>query len=138
MGVPVPQPRQRHRVFAPKGQRAFVHNYTPVNSPVNLYKNAIREEARKHITEQLLGPIQLHVKFMLPRPMRLIWKTRPMPLVRHITKPDADNLVKALKDALTGIAWRDDCQVCELHVEKWYAGGGELPCTQVEISTLTA
>lgn len=31
---------------------------------------------------------------------------------------DTDNLTKAVKDALTGIAYVDDCQVCEEHVVK--------------------
>lgn len=36
----------------------------------------------------------------------------------HYSKPDVDNLIKLVKDALTGIAYHDDAQVCEAHVRK--------------------
>jgi Holliday junction resolvase RusA-like endonuclease len=38
------------------------------------------------------------------------------------TKPDADNVVKAVFDGLNGVAWRDDVQVVDLRVQKRYAG----------------
>ena len=39
----------------------------------------------------------------------------------HIKKPDIDNLQKAVKDALNGIAYRDDSQVCKVMALKQYA-----------------
>ena len=40
-------------------------------------------------------------------------------------KPDADNVAKAVCDALNGVLWRDDAQVVDLSVEKrWCDGGG--------------
>lgn len=36
-------------------------------------------------------------------------------------KPDIDNVVKAVLDALNGVAYRDDTQVIELHVRKSYS-----------------
>lgn len=36
-------------------------------------------------------------------------------------KPDADNIAKAICDALNGIAYDDDAQITELHVRKIYA-----------------
>lgn len=40
-------------------------------------------------------------------------------------KPDADNVTKAVCDALNGVLWRDDAQVVSLSVEKrWCDGGG--------------
>lgn len=38
----------------------------------------------------------------------------------HTTKPDADKLLRALKDGLTGIAYHDDSQVDRLEVSKVY------------------
>ena len=35
-------------------------------------------------------------------------------------KPDTDNVAKIICDALNGIAYKDDAQVVELHVHKWY------------------
>lgn len=48
-------------------------------------------------------------------------------------KPDIDNIVKAVLDALNGVAYRDDTQVTELHVRKQY---GEKPRVEVCIEKL--
>lgn len=37
------------------------------------------------------------------------------------TKPDVDNIVKAICDALNGVVWKDDVQVVDLAVTKRYA-----------------
>ena len=39
----------------------------------------------------------------------------------HVFKPDSDNLAKGVKDALNGIAYVDDAQVCFLQIRKQYA-----------------
>ncbi|QQX91317.1 RusA family crossover junction endodeoxyribonuclease [Gluconobacter sphaericus] len=36
-------------------------------------------------------------------------------------KPDVDNASKLVLDALNGILWRDDAQVCDLRVRRRYA-----------------
>jgi Holliday junction resolvase RusA-like endonuclease len=41
---------------------------------------------------------------------------------RPTGKPDLDNCIKLLMDALNGIAWRDDAQVVRLTATKRYAG----------------
>ena len=53
----------------------------------------------------------------------------------HIRKPDADNVSKAVKDALRGIAFDDDSQVACLLVVKVYAA---TPCTRVTIRPIAA
>jgi Holliday junction resolvase RusA-like endonuclease len=45
------------------------------------------------------------------------------------TKPDADNVLKAVCDGCNGVLWRDDVQVVELRVRKRYAA---VPCVRVE------
>ena len=50
----------------------------------------------------------------------------------HITKPDADNLGKAILDALNGIIYADDSQVTDCHVIKGYA---DTPGVDILIST---
>lgn len=37
------------------------------------------------------------------------------------TKPDMDNTLKAVFDALNGVVWKDDVQVCDLGVVKRYS-----------------
>ena len=48
-------------------------------------------------------------------------------------KPDADNIVKIICDALNGVAYKDDTQVVELEMKKVY---GELEKVVVEIEEL--
>ena len=83
------------------------------------------------------GPLSLSVVFVLPRPSRLRWKTRPMPRQWHQSKPDADNLLKAVKDALNGLLWRDDSQIVLLRVSKWYASGEEQPGVELAVRRLS-
>ncbi|QDQ25180.1 RusA family crossover junction endodeoxyribonuclease [Chitinimonas arctica] len=49
------------------------------------------------------------------------------------TKPDIDNVEKAIFDGLNGVAWCDDVQVVEVRKQKRY---GELPGVVVSIQTL--
>lgn len=46
-------------------------------------------------------------------------------------KPDADNIAKAICDALNGIAYKDDAQIVDLTVRKRY---GPDPAVDVEVS----
>ena len=39
----------------------------------------------------------------------------------HTVKPDLDKLVRAVKDALKHVLWKDDAQVIELVARKGYA-----------------
>lgn len=39
----------------------------------------------------------------------------------HTSRPDTDNLVKGVKDALNGVAYKDDSQVCYVVARKQYA-----------------
>lgn len=46
-------------------------------------------------------------------------------------KPDADNVAKAVLDALNGLAYEDDSQVQELVIIKKYAPAGVDPCVRI-------
>ena len=65
------------------------------------------------------GPVQLIARFDYLRPASHTKRQAACPW--KMSKPDADNLVKIIKDALSKLAWRDDAQVCDLHVQKRYA-----------------
>jgi crossover junction endodeoxyribonuclease RusA len=84
----------------------------------------------------LLGPLSLHVVFVLKRPKghygtgRNAGTVKPSAPAYVQTKPDADKLVRAIGDALTGIVYRDDSQLVVVHVEKHY---GEPACAHVRI-----
>ena len=40
--------------------------------------------------------------------------------IRPTKKPDMDNIVKAVADALNGIAYEDDKQIIECSIKKYY------------------
>jgi len=128
VGDPAPQPRQRHRIISPKDKKAFVHNYTPADSKVNQWKQAVQEAARKIIPEgftpfdEALG---INAIFLMPRPKYLLTKNAPESRIHFTRKPDTDNLIKAVKDCLTSILWRDDALVCIETVMKYYRASNE-------------
>lgn len=69
------------------------------------------------------GVMQVSLHFRLPRPKRGKY--------RHpIDRRDVDNLAKSVLDALNGIAWSDDGQVCILTVRKSY---DDEPGTEITI-----
>lgn len=51
--------------------------------------------------------------------------------IEPLKKPDADNIAKAVCDALNGIAYKDDAQITRLAVSKHYA---EIPRVDVVIT----
>ena len=134
--VPIAQPRQRHRSFM-AGGRIITQNYTPTDSPVNAFKSSVREAARKaYQGAPLEGPLSLMANFVLPRPKKYCRKKDPDGRMWCIVKPDEDNLIKSLKDALKSIVWKDDCQVCRLIATKCYAARDEQPCAEVTLEQL--
>ena len=48
--------------------------------------------------------------------------------LRPAKKPDADNIAKAICDALNGIAYKDDAQIIELTVRKRYGPDPSVVC----------
>jgi Holliday junction resolvase RusA-like endonuclease len=109
-GLPVPQGRPR--AFVAAGGHASV--YDPANS--RAWKNVVRAQViAARPAAPMLGAVALTLTFFLPRPVSL-----PRKVVHHIKRPDADNLAKAVKDALRGLVYRDDSQVVRLAVTKCY------------------
>ena len=51
-------------------------------------------------------------------------------LKKPTTRPDLDNVIKIVLDALNGHAWHDDGQVIEIHACKKY---DEIPRLEIEI-----
>lgn len=125
--VPIAQPRQRHRVMHMAG-RAIAQNYTPTDHPANAFKASVRMAFREVWSgPPLTVPLRLDCLWVFPRPRAMIWKKRPMPRVPHITRPDRDNLDKAVLDALKGHLFQDDSQAYCGTIEKWVAAGDEQP-----------
>lgn len=114
-GKPVAKGRPK---FAVRGGKPIA--YTP-KTTAN-FENLVKHEAHQIFDTPINGPVMLVVQFYLPRPKRIIWKTRPMPCIFTEKKPDVTNLVKSIEDGLNGIAFNDDSQIAILTVTKRYHG----------------
>lgn len=132
--VPVAQPRHRSVVAG-----GHIRTYEAKRGhAIHAFKATCRIAARQaHQGPPIEGPIALKITFVLPRPGHLRWKSKPMPRKWHTTKPDSDNLQKSVKDALTGLLWFDDSQVCSIVATKVYASGGEQPHVAVSLRQLS-
>lgn len=130
-GQPVPKGRPK---FARRG--AHVSTYTPAKT-VN-YENLVKMAATQAMagTEPAQGPIALSLTLNLQIPASWSNKRRAMAAAGTIAatkKPDADNVLKGIKDGCNGIVWRDDAQVVRIHIEKRYS---ETPGAIVKILTI--
>jgi len=146
-GLPVAQARHRDRVVTLPTGRAFVQRYTPKETRV--WREAVLLAARGtpgFPSEPWACGVRLSMEAFFARPQRLCRKCDPQGPVRKNTKPDADNLVKAVMDALTppkikltgnaaideakrrggprGCLWLDDGQVHLGPVDRWYHAKG--------------
>jgi Holliday junction resolvase RusA-like endonuclease len=93
--------------------RGRTHSYTLDH--VASFKGVVQAIARRsHTGKPLHGALHLTVTFYRRPPTG---KKR----VHPTTKPDLDNYVKGVMDALNGIFWVDDAQICKAVVEKRYA-----------------
>ena len=83
--------------------------------------------ADRNFGDMLDGPVSIIVDFYLPRPKahygtgRNAGTLKGSAPVEHLTMPDLDKLVRAVGDALTRLAWRDDSQIVAWHAYKHYA-----------------
>lgn len=131
--IPVAQPRHRVGVIAGKA-RAFG---APKSHPIHAFKASARMAAAEvYDGPPLEGALRVDAVFVFPRTQAQTWKRRPMPRLPHTKKPDRDNLDKALLDALSGLLWRDDAQVCDGAVTKVIAAGDEQPHVSVRVLVL--
>lgn len=131
-GVPVAQPRQRHRVVS-AGGRTFGQNYTPKNDPVNAFKAVCQLAAAKAYKGPPLDcPIRMDLVFVFDRPAT-VPKRLGTGRLPHTGKPDRDNVMKSLQDALEGLLFRNDSLICAGSVEKWKRSADEQPHVEVRI-----
>lgn len=121
----------------PKFSRHSKTVYTP-NTTV-LYENLIRTEyLRQCPGERFPDKEALEMKitayYTIPAS---ISKKRQAAMeageIRPVKKPDADNIIKVVADALNKVAYRDDADIVSVALEKFYSWQ---PRIEVEIKTL--
>lgn len=134
----VPQGKARPRATAVGG---FARVYTP--STTKLYENLIKIVYQRDYPNEkpTSEPISLELVFRFPYPksaywvvnskhngeLRSEWKGR-----KFTSKPDIDNLMKAVFDGLNGVAYKDDSQIRHVSASKVY---DEKPGVEITILT---
>jgi len=124
-GVPIAQPRTRAMGRISKQGKPFAHVYEPGNkhSPARQWKSDIRVAAKIESGEAMGlidGPVKLWASFFMPRTKELYKDKYPVGPIPHTVRPDVENLLKLLMDALTGVLIHDDKQIYQVNVCKWY------------------
>lgn len=108
-GNPVAQGRPR---FFRRGN--YVGAYDPGKSKT--WKDSIRLQAIQQGAKIIENAASMDMVFYLARPKSLSKK-----IVHHVKRPDLDNLVKAVKDGLSGVCFKDDSQINAITAQKMYA-----------------
>ena len=129
-GVPVAKGRPRFG----RGPGGHVRTWTPEKTVA--YEARVRAAAVEAMrgAPLLTGPLRASIRAYWPA--RKAPKSKPRPATPKTTRPDADNVAKAVADALNGTVYRDDAQVVALVAEKWHAATGEPARTEVVVEEL--
>jgi Holliday junction resolvase RusA-like endonuclease len=116
--------------------RAGAHGkvrFTP--APQRSYAGVLKLYAQRAMRGSLIdGPVSLTLRAYYLWPKSMSAKKRAMVGAQwKVSKPDADNLVKILKDALNQVVWTDDARIARMVVEKLY---DDRPRLDVEITEM--
>ncbi|MDL2280831.1 RusA family crossover junction endodeoxyribonuclease [Selenomonadales bacterium OttesenSCG-928-I06] len=129
-GEPLAQGRPR---FARHG--AFVRTYE--QEKFTNHKTLVRYAAIEVKPESLLlSPVKCIIRLYKSPPKSFSKKKLELALsekLRPTTKPDIDNCIKLIYDALNGVIWKDDTQVVESICSKYYSDN---PRTEIEIEEI--
>lgn len=122
-GQPQAKGRPRFRIVKPKQGAAFVSTYTPPETVA--YEARVSQMAKLAMagTFPSSAPIEIMLELRMQIPPSWSKKKQVAAAegkVRATNKPDADNILKGIKDACNGIVWVDDSQVVMLTVRKLY------------------
>ena len=161
-GDPKGQPRMRHSIRCKKGCKPFVHGYTP--SVADDWRHAISDAVRPLLhgltAAQRAGAIEIQATFWFSRPKADFGSRKgerylkPISPKHHLTKPDADNVCKALEDELVAVrndapdvcvkadlvavgAFNDDRQVVHLDIwKRWTTRDDNRAWSEIAITYL--
>jgi Holliday junction resolvase RusA-like endonuclease len=130
-GEPIPKPRAKGW-FNKKTN--ILHHYYDKASGIEQFEEYVRTLVYKEFPAPVDGPVRLDVLFVFPRPKGMMYNKKAMPRESKTTRPDFDNLIKSVCDAMNGIVFRDDGQVCHGSWDKVIAAADEAPRTEITIT----
>ncbi len=108
--------------------------YTPEKT-VN-YENLVKMSYLERWSNQplLACDLRIEITFYFQIPKSTSKKNRELMLlgeIRPTKKPDIDNCIKAITDALNNLAYKDDSQIVEITACKWYEEEPKV-CVKIE------
>lgn len=123
----------------PQGKGRPRLSYGRIKTPEQtvIYENYIKLLYRSQVKAYFEGPIKIAINCFYPiaksdskkkKQAKLNGEIRP-----HNIKPDADNVIKVICDALNKVAYKDDTQIVELVASKHFA---DKPRVEVTIEAL--
>jgi Holliday junction resolvase RusA-like endonuclease len=119
---PCAKGRPRFRVI---GGHASAYTPTKTRNAEAKIQCSIREHVMKLGTFDARVPLYLAATFYIEKP-----KSKPKKITSPITRPDLDNYIKTLLDALNKYVIPDDSQIVKMNIEKRY---GSPPCIELLI-----
>lgn len=126
-GDAAPKERARARIVTPKGGKPFVSLYTPAET--RQYEEKVKAIAWRawgaHPPSTRPIELQLTVYVTIPASWPK-WKAEAAVRgeIAPTSVPDLDNIEKAIADAMNGVVYLDDGQVCSSDKVKLYATNG--------------
>ena len=130
-GVPVGKGRPRM-----SRQGGFSRLYTPEKT--TSYESQVAHAASQAMAGHglLEGACMVELDITMPVPASWSKKKTAAALAGAVyptVKPDKDNIIKAVYDAMNGVVWRDDVQAVDGVQRKRY---GAVPCVRVRVAVL--
>lgn len=91
-----------------------------------LARTASDESVVRHFASQAMrgrklleGPLSLTIEINIKTPAS--WSKKRKAAAFHVVgRPDLDNVIKLIGDALNGIVWRDDSQISHIDIARYY------------------
>ncbi len=122
----IPRGKQRPRVCRINGRSI---TYTPKqtvtyeNQIKSIYSKVANFKFERHV------PLEVAILALFEPSKSVSQKVRALMLGGEILptkRPDADNIIKVVLDALNGVAFHDDGQICKIYFEKMYVETSEV------------
>lgn len=129
--IVIGQPRGKGRPrFTRQGR-----SYTPKETVV--YESKIRRAFKEAGGKRLEGAVRVFVNIYMQIPSSASKQMREdmrVNIIRPTKRPDIDNIIKVVLDALNGTAYADDRNVVYVGAAKWFAEEPRLRITIEEAS----
>ncbi len=127
-GPPSGKQRPRSRIVLQKGKKPWAQFYQP---HAGAFRARVADSAVRAGVKSIDGPVRVQIVVLRKMPLSWSKKKRASLLDKPcMVKPDAGNVECEVHDGLTGVAYKDDCQVAESSFLRHWA---EVDMTAIEV-----